>query len=76
VIFDGVSILRILRMLSGASGLISPSLHDGKPDDAVFKVVATVPVAGLPLVAQNRGIITEVFASQQEALKWLDKWLS
>jgi hypothetical protein len=27
-------------------------------------------------VAQNRGITTEVFASQQEALRWLDKWPS
>ena len=27
-------------------------------------------------VAQNRGITTEVFSSQQEALRWLDKWPS
>jgi hypothetical protein len=27
-------------------------------------------------VAQNRGITTEVFASQQEALRWLDTWPS
>ena len=27
-------------------------------------------------VAQNRGITTEVFSSQQEALRWLGKWPS
>jgi hypothetical protein len=27
-------------------------------------------------VAQNRGITTEVFSGQLEALKWLDKWPS
>jgi hypothetical protein len=27
-------------------------------------------------VAQNRGITTEVFSSQQEALRWLDTWPS
>ena len=27
-------------------------------------------------VAQNRGVATEVFSSQQEALNWLDMWPS
>ena len=27
-------------------------------------------------VAQNRGITTEEFSTQQEALRWLDKWPS
>jgi hypothetical protein len=27
-------------------------------------------------VAQNRGFVTEVFSSQQDAMKWLDKWPS
>ncbi len=27
-------------------------------------------------VGQNRGVSTEVFSSQQEALNWLDKWPS
>ena len=48
--------LRALQMLSGASGaLISPWLHDGKPDDAVFKVVATVPMVGLPPSTPRHG---------------------
>jgi hypothetical protein len=42
-VFFRVSMLRILQMLSGSGALISPWLHDGKPDDAVFKVVATLP---------------------------------
>jgi hypothetical protein len=46
-VFFRVSILRILQMLSGSGALISPWLHDGKPDDAVFKVVATLPMTGL-----------------------------
>ena len=27
-------------------------------------------------VAQNRGVTTEVFSTQQAALNWLDKWPS
>jgi hypothetical protein len=46
-VFFRVSMLRILQMFSGSGALISPWLHDGKPDDAVFKVVATLPMTGL-----------------------------
>ena len=35
-VFLRVSMLRMLQMLSGSGGLISPWLHDGKPDDAVL----------------------------------------
>jgi hypothetical protein len=44
--------------MSESGGLISPWLHHGEPDDAVFKVVATFPMirmqpgvgrGGLPL---------------------------
>jgi hypothetical protein len=43
----------MLQMLSESGGLISPWLHDGKPDDAVFKVVATLPMIGLQLVPRE-----------------------
>jgi len=48
-VFLRVSMLRMLQMLSGSGGLISPWLHDGKPDDAVFNVVATIPMAGMQI---------------------------
>ena len=35
--------------------VISPWLHEGKPDDAVFKVVATVPMTGLQLGVPSGG---------------------
>jgi hypothetical protein len=52
-VFLRVSMLRMLQMLSESGGLISPWLHEGKPDDAVFKVVATVPMIGLQLVPRD-----------------------
>jgi hypothetical protein len=55
-VFFRVSMLRILQKLSGSGGLISPWLHDGKPDDAVFKVVATVPMTGLQLGTPRQGL--------------------
>ena len=48
-VFLRVSMLRMLEMLSGSGGLISPWLHGGKPDDAVFNVVATIPMAGMQI---------------------------
>jgi hypothetical protein len=54
-VFLRVSMLRVLQMLSESGGLISPWLHDGKPDDAVFKVVATVPMIGLQLGTPREG---------------------
>jgi len=53
-VFFRVSQLWILKILSegalglGPGDLINPWLNDGKPDDAVFKVVATLPMVGLP----------------------------
>ena len=38
------SILRKLKLTSESGGLISPWLHHGEPDDAVFKVVASFPM--------------------------------
>jgi hypothetical protein len=54
-VFFRVSMLRILQRLSGSGELISPWLHDGKPDDAVFRVVATVPMTGLQLGTPRQG---------------------
>jgi len=44
-------------MLRGAGvGLISPWQHDGKADEAVFKVVATLPMIGLPHDTRKKGL--------------------
>lgn len=57
-VFIRVSVLRKLKFMSASGGLISPWLHHGEPDDAVFKVVAAFPMirmhpgirrGGLPL---------------------------
>ena len=48
--------LRMLQMLSESGGLISPWLHGGKPDDAVFKVIATLPMIGLQLGTPRQGL--------------------
>jgi len=40
--------LRLLKMMTESEELISPWLHDGKPEDAVFKVFATISMPGLP----------------------------
>ena len=47
-VFFRVSMLQVLKMMSESEGLISPWLHDGKPEDTVFKVLATIPMNGLP----------------------------
>jgi hypothetical protein len=47
-VFFRVSMLRMLQTIRDSEGLILPWLHDGKPDDAVFKVLATLPMTGLP----------------------------
>jgi hypothetical protein len=54
-VFFRVSMLRMLQKLSGSGGLISNWLHDGKPDDAVFQVVATLPMVGLQVGTPRRG---------------------
>lgn len=43
-VFIRASMLRKLKLMSESGGLISPWLHHGEPDDAVFKVVATFPM--------------------------------
>jgi hypothetical protein len=59
-VFFRVSMLRMLQMLSGSGGLISPWLHDGQPDDVVFKVVATLPMIGLQLGTPRQGFPFDV----------------
>lgn len=39
--------LRMLQMLVETEGLIFPWLHEGKPDDVVFKVLAALPMTGV-----------------------------
>jgi hypothetical protein len=73
--------LRMLKFMSESGGLISPWLHHGRPDDAVFEVVATFPMvrmhpgvrrAGLPLDVEKliRQIGSE--ARQYTRPSWLD----
>lgn len=47
-VFFRVSMLRVLKMMTGSEGLSSPWLQDGKPEDAVSNVLATMPMTGLP----------------------------
>ena len=44
-----------------------------KPKLAIVGKPPTIDGFGVR-VGQNRGITTEVFSSQQAALKWLDRW--
>lgn len=80
-VFIRISMLRMLKSMSESGGLISPWLHHGRPDDAVFEVVATFPMvrmhpgvrrAGLPLDVEKliRQIGSE--ARQHTRPSWLD----
>jgi hypothetical protein len=68
-VFLRVSMLRMLQMLSGSGTLISPWLHDGKPDDAVFKAFATVPMLGLQVGTPRQGFPFDV----EELIKLIKK---
>ena len=54
------SMLRVLTLMSESGGLISPWLHHGKPDDAVFEVVATFPMARMQPGIPRRGLPLDV----------------
>jgi hypothetical protein len=43
-----LSILEMLRHISEITGTSLPWPREGKPGDAVFKALATVPMTGLP----------------------------
>ena len=45
-VFYRLSWLRHLQILSEAGRLTFPWIHDGEPDDAVFKALAIVPMTG------------------------------
>ncbi len=45
-VFYRLSWLRHLQILSEAGHLNSPWIHDGEPEDAVFKALAIVPMTG------------------------------
>ncbi len=47
-VFYRLSWLRHLQILSEAGHLNFPWIHDGEPDDAVFKALAIVPMTGRP----------------------------
>lgn len=59
-VFTRVSILRMLKSMSDSGGLISPWLHHGKPDDAVFKVVATFPMVRMQPGVRQGGLPLDV----------------
>jgi hypothetical protein len=52
--------LRKLKLMSESGGLISPWLHHGKPDDAVFKVVATFPMITMQPGVRRGGLPLDV----------------
>ena len=47
-VFYRLSWLRHLQILSEAGHLTFPWIHDGEPEDAVFKALAIVPMTGRP----------------------------
>ena len=54
-VFYRLSWLRHLQILSEAGHLNFPRIHDGEPEDAVFKALAIVPMTGrLPGVVYER----------------------
>jgi hypothetical protein len=54
-VFLRVSILRVLQMLNGRHGVSLPRLHDGVPDDAVFRATAAIPMSNPPRGSTTRG---------------------
>src|ERR1700690_3946395 len=52
-VFLRISMLRMIQMLVESERLIFPWLHEGKPDDVVFKVLAALPMTGLPTSPSN-----------------------
>jgi len=68
-VFFRVGMLRLLQMLSHSGTLISPWLHDGKPDDAVFKAIATVPMLGVGVGTPREGFPFDV----EELIKLIKK---
>jgi hypothetical protein len=59
-VFIRASMLRKLKLMSESGGLISPWLHHGEPDDAVFKVVATFPMIGMQPGVRRGGLPFDV----------------
>ena len=59
-VFIRVSMLQMLKSMSESGGVISPWLHHGKPDDAVFKVAATFPMIRMQPGVRRRGLPLDV----------------
>ena len=67
-VFYRLSWLRHLQILSEAGRLTFPWIHDGEPDDAVFKALAIVPMTG-----RVPGVTYEGPPFDVEELIWLIK---
>ena len=59
----------MLQVLSASGGLISPWLHDGKPDEIVFKVFASLPMIGMGIGKPHQGLPFDV----EELIKLIKK---
>jgi hypothetical protein len=59
-VFIRASMLRKLKLMSESGGLISPWLHHGEPDEAVFKVVATFPMIRMQPGVRRGGLPFDV----------------
>jgi hypothetical protein len=79
-VFIRESMLRMLTLMSESGGLISPWLHRGEPDDAVFKVVATFPIfrmragvrrGGLPLDVEE--LIRQIAREAKQRIRALSR---
>jgi hypothetical protein len=67
-VYQRASLLYLLGSMDGPN-LLSPWMHDGEPDDAVFKVFATFPMMKVPR-GQNFGGLPFDF---EELAKQLEK---
>jgi hypothetical protein len=50
-----LGMLTLLETMTNDGGRIVPGLTDGKPTDAVFKVLATAPMTGMQIGAPRHG---------------------
>ena len=54
VVFSRVSMLGMLQFVGEARHLKFPWIHDGKPEEVVFKVVATIPMSDYNPVSSTK----------------------
>ena len=59
-VFSRASMLGMLQHVAEAGHFEFPWIHDGKPDEVVFKIVATIPMARLQPGVKHEGFPFDV----------------